>query len=201
MATPGTQRADHGCCEMHESARVPQGRPATGTLAHVCPDLAIRDVHILFLSFPGEDDRVISIIWRGCSSAPEPKALIKSSGSLPFADHLPPRAHPLQDPIEDRCVLGASCREPRTALYLSWSDWSQKAGESAGNQKTFFEKPDGRGFRDGGTPMLGHRHRLGPGKVGQPAEAVLGVSRRQGIHPIPVLIQASCDQYGKICNS
>jgi hypothetical protein len=46
--------------------------------------------------------------------------------------------------------------------------------------------------------MLGHRHRLGPGKVGQPAEAVLGVSRRPGIHPIPVLIQASCDQYGKI---
>jgi putative DNA primase/helicase len=49
--------------------------------------------------------------------------------------------------IEDRCVLGASCREPRTALYLSWSDWSQKAGEFSGNQKTFFEKLDGRGFR------------------------------------------------------
>ena len=32
-------------------------------------------------------------------------------------------------------------------VYLSWSDWSQKAGESAGNQKTFFEKLDGRGFR------------------------------------------------------
>jgi putative DNA primase/helicase len=49
--------------------------------------------------------------------------------------------------IEDRCVLGASFREPRSALYVSWSDWSQKAGEFTGNQKTFFEKLDGRGFR------------------------------------------------------
>ena len=31
--------------------------------------------------------------------------------------------------------------------------------------------------------MLGHR--LGAGKVDQPAEAVLGVLRRQDLHPIP----------------
>jgi hypothetical protein len=119
MATPGTQRADHGCCEMHESARVLQGRPATGTLAHVCPDLAIRDVHIRFLSFPGEDDRVISIIWRGCSSAPEPKALIKSSGSLPFADHLPPRAHPLQDPTRPRSRQHSSAQALPSMLLIN----------------------------------------------------------------------------------
>jgi hypothetical protein len=38
MATPGTQRADHGCCEMHESARVLQGRQTADkadTLRHV----------------------------------------------------------------------------------------------------------------------------------------------------------------------
>jgi hypothetical protein len=32
----------------------------------------------------------------------------------------------------------------------------------------------------------------------QPAEAALGVLRRQSFHPIPL---ASCDEYGRICNS
>lgn len=35
--------------------------------------------------------------------------------------------------------------------------------------------------------MLGHRHRLGVGKVDQPAEAVLGVLRWQCLPPIPYL--------------
>jgi hypothetical protein len=38
---------------------------------------------------------------------------------------------------------------------------------------------------DDGTPMLGPRHRLGAGEIDQPAEAVLGVTHRQGLHPIP----------------
>jgi hypothetical protein len=41
----------------------------------------------------------------------------------------------------------------------------------------------GHGYHDDGRPMLGHR--LGTGKVDQPAEAVLGVLRRYDLHPIP----------------
>jgi hypothetical protein len=42
-----------------------------------------------------------------------------------------------------------------------------------------------RHHHDDGASMLGARHRLGAGKVDQPAEAVLGVLRRQGLNVIP----------------
>jgi hypothetical protein len=37
----------------------------------------------------------------------------------------------------------------------------------------------------------GDGDRLGAGKADQPDEALLGVLRRQGIHPIPLLLRAS----------
>jgi hypothetical protein len=49
--------------------------------------------------------------------------------------------------------------------------------------------------------MIGPRHRLGAAEVNQPAEALLGALRHQGLHPVPELLLASCDEYGRICNS
>ena len=49
--------------------------------------------------------------------------------------------------------------------------------------------------------MLGHRPRLGVGKVDQPAEADLASFAVRIFIRFPVPLLVSCDEYGRICNS
>jgi hypothetical protein len=55
-----------------------------------------------------------------------------------------------------------------------------------------------RQCHDDGAPILGHCHRLGAGKVDMSAEAVLGVLRRQSLHPVSVVLLVALGQLGRI---
>ena len=48
--------------------------------------------------------------------------------------------------IEEHCELGPNFKHLRTPLFLSWQHWCEKTGEFAGDQKTFFDKLEQRGF-------------------------------------------------------
>jgi P4 family phage/plasmid primase-like protien len=39
--------------------------------------------------------------------------------------------------IEQRCILGSQCEATSTALFVSWREWAESAGEYVGSQKNF----------------------------------------------------------------
>ena len=82
---------------------------------------------------------------------------------------------------------------------LDWLMCSPSTCRRGGRRR--FQRLQPLKFLDDGTPMLGPRHRLGAAEANQPAEALLGVLHHQGLHPVPELLLASCDEYGRICNS
>jgi len=50
--------------------------------------------------------------------------------------------------MNERCEQERAATERSSALFASWKDWAEKAGETAGSQKNFSQKLQDRGFKN-----------------------------------------------------
>ena len=63
--------------------------------------------------------------------------------------------------IDEACARSPGAWEPSTALFGSWSNWANSAGEHPGSIKRFSQALESRGFtrirqrRGGGNPVAG----------------------------------------------
>ena len=55
--------------------------------------------------------------------------------------------------IDDRCERGTNAWEQSTALYTSWAQWAERAGERSGSMKGFTQTLESRGFTRLPIPM------------------------------------------------
>ena len=63
--------------------------------------------------------------------------------------------------VDEACARSPGAWEPSTALFASWSNWANSAGEHPGSIKRFSQALESRGFtrirqrRGGGNPVAG----------------------------------------------